>query len=123
MKKTLSKIITLGFLSFLTFLPSAFAETRCGWVEGYEGYDQWLRDAQGEWQLFNDSSYKPRHVAEGLDHILLPIDAEVVKDAPYNYYCACMKVQSDYSTMRILNIMSFKALPLSTCLNDMALKF
>lgn len=106
------------FLVLFSYNASAKAETRCGWVEGYEGYDQWLTDADGEWTIYNDASYKPKHVAEGLDKILLPRDAEVVKVAPYDYYCACLKVKSDPPTMRIMHVSSFRALPVSKCMND-----
>lgn len=92
-------------------------ENRCGWFSNPTPANAWLEDKDGEWIIAVQGGYQ----AEG-DWAEFS-DAQWVKtNGNYGYGCTCMQVKVDRKNMRILEIASATAKPLSACRNDKALK-
>ena len=92
-------------------------ETRCGWFSNPTPANAWLNDSQGEWTISIQGGYQ----AEG-DYPNFKPSQWVETNGPHGYGCACMKVTTDKSEMKILKIFSATARPLSACRKDKRLK-
>jgi Protein of unknown function (DUF4087) len=124
----LSLVSALGILWFnsgkvsaktdLITVSESKPETRCGWVANPTPANWWLNDSQGEWTISVQGGYQ----AEGTDNIPDFGNKWVKTNGNYGYGCACMKVTTDKSEMRILNISSVTVRPISTCKKDKKLK-
>jgi len=103
-------VLALAFFSVV-----AQAETRCGWLDNPTPANYWLTDADGTWTMSVQGGYQ----AEGLDLIEYPSDDQYVDvNGNYGYFCACMNVETDSRTERILKVKSAKAKLLKDCLKD-----
>lgn len=98
-------------------VATAAAETRCGWFDNptpgnaslHDRADQWIVGVQGGHQAEGDwPSFGPKQWVETNGH--------------YGYGCACMTVEVDRESGRVLEIKSARARPLSACRRDPALK-
>jgi Protein of unknown function (DUF4087) len=92
-------------------------ETRCGWFSNPTPANAWLNDSEGEWTISIQGGYQ----AEG-DYPDFKPSQWVKTNGPHGYGCACMKVTTDKSEMKILKIFSATARPLSACRKDKKLK-
>ena len=93
------------------------AETRCGWFSNptpanaslHDRDDEWIVGVQGGHQAEGDwPSFGPKQWVETNGH--------------YGHGCACMSVEVDRESGRVLEIKSARARPLSACRRDKALK-
>lgn len=93
------------------------AETRCGWFSNptpanaslHDRDDEWIIGTQGGQQAEGDwPSFGPKQWVETNGH--------------YGYGCACMSVEIDRASGRVIEIKSARARPLSACRRDKALK-
>ena len=93
------------------------AETRCGWFSNptpgnaslHDRDDEWIVGVQGGHQAEGDwPEFAPRQWVETNVH--------------YGHGCACLTVEVDRETHRVLEIKSARARPLSACRRDRALK-
>ena len=101
----------------ITIEAAAVLETRCGWFENPTPANAWLVDRDGEWLIGAQGGYQ----ADG-DWPDFKDSQWVKTNINYGHGCACMKVTTDRSAMRILAITSATAKPLSTCRKDNSLK-
>lgn len=93
------------------------AETRCGWFSNptpanaslHDRDDEWVIGTQGGQQAEGDwPSFGPKQWVETNGH--------------YGYGCACMSVEIDRESGRVIEIKNARARPLSACRRDKALK-
>ena len=92
-------------------------ETRCGWFSNPTPANAWLWDREGEWTIgvqggFQTNgewpTFKPRQW--------------VRQNGYYGYGCACLRVRVDRQAGDVLQIQSSRAVALSQCRRDPALK-
>jgi len=93
------------------------SETRCGWFSNPTPANASLYDRDGEWIISVQGGYQ----AEGDWPDFAP-KQWVETNVHYGYGCACLRLQVNRSTSRVLKIESSKARPLSACRNDRKLK-
>lgn len=125
MKVLTLRLLFAGFLFFaavlLTARPGAAistaAETRCGWFSNPTPANASLHDRDAEWII----GVQGGHQAEG-DWPDFNSKQWVKTNVNYGYGCACMSVEVDRETNKVLEIRSARARPLSACRRDRALK-
>jgi len=122
------RLFIVGFLVFaavlLTARPRAAgahaagaAETRCGWFSNPTPANASLHDREAEWVV----GVQGGHQAEG-DWPSFGPKQWVETNVHYGYGCACMTVEVDRESGKVLKINSARARPLSACRRDKALK-
>lgn len=96
------------------------AETRCGILSNPTPANWWITDADGEWTMGVQGGYQ----AEGLENLPASLFEEgwVRVNGYYGYRCACLKVNTDRESMRILNVLSGRPRPMNACDSDKALQ-
>lgn len=125
----LSLILVVGFFGINSNTISANTETsvnvieskpetRCGWIANPTPANWWLNDSTGEWTISVQGGYQ----AEGTDNIPDFGNKWIKTNGNYGYGCACMKVTTDKSEMKILDISSVTVRPISACKKDKKLK-
>ena len=122
------RLLFVGLLIFAALLvtprpevtvatAAAAAETRCGWFSNptpanaslHDRDDEWVVGVQGGHQAEGDwPSFSPKQWVETNGH--------------YGYGCACMTVEVDRESGRVIEIKSARPRPLSACRRDKALK-
>lgn len=111
-------LLTLALVSVQPrALEAEKAETRCGWFSNPTPANASLHDREGEWIIGVQGGYQ----AEG-DWPQFSPKQWVETNVHYGYGCACLRVQVDQSTKRVIKIESTRARPLSVCRRDRALK-
>jgi Protein of unknown function (DUF4087) len=127
------RVLTLRLL-FVSFLMSAAvllaarpgtavapaavaAETRCGWFSNPTPANASLHDREAEWIV----GVQGGHQADG-DWPSFAPKQWVETNGHYGHGCACLTVEVDRESQRVLEIKSARARPLSTCRRDRALK-
>ncbi len=93
------------------------AETRCGWFDNPTPGNASLHDREDEWII----GVQGGHQAEG-DWPEFGPRQWVETNVHYGYGCACLSVEVDRESGRVLKINSARARPLSACRRDRALK-
>src|SRR5215216_4756630 len=93
------------------------SETRCGWFSNPTPANASLYDRDGEWIIGVQGGYQ----AEG-DWPDFSAKQWIETNVHYGYGCACLRVQVDRSTERVMKIESSRPRPLSACRRDKALK-
>ena len=93
------------------------SEMRCGWFSNPTPGNASLYDRDGEWIIGVQGGYQ----AEG-DWPAFSAKQWVETNVHYGYGCACLRVQVDRATERVIQIESGKARPLSACRRDRALR-
>lgn len=106
------RILVIIYSVFFCF-PSHGLETRCGWVDGVDDIFRVLVDRDGEWNIY-DSGYS----AVGAEKLVTPQSSLIVDVHPFQYYCACMRVEANRQEMKIKAIQSMQVLPIVQCLQD-----
>jgi hypothetical protein len=92
-------------------------ENRCGWYSNPTPANHWLDDRDGEWIV----GVQGGHQAEG-DFPDFEGKEWVKTNGYYGYGCACLVMKADPKTREVLEIKSYKVLPLATCRKDPKLK-
>ena len=122
------RLLFVGFLLFaavaLTARPgsavataTAAAETRCGWFSNPTPANASLHEREAEWII----GVQGGHQAEG-DWPEFGPKQWVETNVHYGYGCACLTVEVDRESNKVLRITSARARPLSACRRDKALK-
>ena len=93
------------------------SETRCGWFSNPTPANASLYDRDGEWIIGVQGGYQ----AEG-DWPDFSAKQWIETNVHYGYGCACLRVQVDRATEKVIKIESSKARPLSACRRDRALR-
>ena len=96
---------------------SPAAETRCGWFSNPTPANASLHDREAEWII----GVQGGHQADG-DWPEFGPKQWVETNVHYGYGCACLTVEVDHESGRVLKINSARARPLSACRRDKALK-
>jgi hypothetical protein len=96
---------------------AAAAETRCGWFSNPTPANASLHDRDAEWIV----GVQGGHQAEG-DWPEFGPKQWVETNVHYGYGCACLTVEVDRESHKVLKITSARARALSTCRRDKALK-
>ena len=128
MKVLTLRLLFAGFLLFAAAAPAArpgtagapgsvAARTRCGWFSNPTPANASLHDREAEWII----GVQGGHQAEG-DWPDFGPRQWVKTNVNYGYGCACMSVEVDRESNRVLEIKSARARPLSACRRDKALK-
>ena len=111
----LSLLLTLGL-----YVPDVAAqqrpEQRCGWFVNPTPANAWLIDKAGEWIISTQGSYS----AEG-DWPNFSPSRWIKTNINYGYGCACMKVVTERTEMRVTRILSSASRPVSVCRRDKAI--
>ena len=93
------------------------AVSRCGWFVNPTPGNAWLIDGAGEWIIGVQGGFQARGAWPSFSAARW-----VETNGNYGYGCACMKVDSNASSGRIIRIYSASSRPLSTCRNDRAIR-
>jgi hypothetical protein len=101
----------------LATLPAAAAETRCGWFSNPTPANASLHDREAEWII----GVQGGHQADG-DWPEFGPKQWVETNVHYGYGCACLTVEVDRESNKVLKITRARARPLSACRRDKALK-
>src|SRR5215204_5495041 len=91
------------------------SEMRCGWFSNPTPANASLYDSDAEWII----GVQGGHQAEG-DWPAFGPKQWVETNGHYGYGCACMSVEIDRASGRVLEIKSARARPLSVCRRDKA---
>ncbi len=94
-------------------------ETRCGWFVNPTPANIWLYDREGEWTIAVQGAYQLESEWEGPD---FKPGQWVKTNGNYGYGCACMQIQVDKETHRVLAVKDARARPLSACRRDRSLR-
>ena len=128
MRSLTLRLLSIGLLIFaavlLTARPgtagapgTAAAETRCGWFSNPTPANASLHDREAEWII----GVQGGHQAEG-DWPEFGPKQWIETNVHYGYGCACLTVEVDRESNKVLEIKSARARPLSACRRDKALK-
>lgn len=94
-------------------------ETRCGWFQNPTPANMWLWDKDGEWIIGVQGGYQVEGDWDGPD---FKPRQWVQTNVHYGYGCACFELKVNTKTREVTAIKSSRALPLSKCRKDRALK-
>ena len=96
------------------------AEKRCGILVNPTPANWWLNDRDGEWTIGVQGGYQ----AEGMENMPESLFEKgwVRTNGYYGHRCACLTLDSQRSTMRILRIRGAQALAMRKCTADKALQ-
>jgi hypothetical protein len=93
-------------------------QQRCGWFDNPSPGNAWLHDKDGRWTVAIQGDYQ----AEGdWPPVYKPGELHRKGNGNYGYGCACLTVKVDVEAKKILEIVSSKGRPLTTCRRDKAL--
>jgi uncharacterized protein DUF4087 len=98
--------------------PTVHEETRCGWFDNPTPSNVWLHDRDGEWTI----GIQGGHQAEGPWPTFKKRQWVHTNGGSYGYGCACLRVEADHKTKRVLTIKRAEARELAACRADPALK-
>lgn len=104
---------------FGQLLGSQKVETRCGWLVNPTPANAWLIDRDGQWTIGIQGGYQ----AKGDAWPIFDKHKWIVTNiGDYGYGCACFRLMVDKVSMRVLELKSAAARPLSACRKDKKLK-
>ncbi|HVW51931.1 MAG TPA: DUF4087 domain-containing protein [Trinickia sp.] len=94
-------------------------EKRCGWLQNPTPANWWLDDKDGSWTL----SVMGERPVPGFDNLpdLTSRDWVVINAGEHGYGCACIDMDVDKGTGKVVRLYSAKALPLKRCKADRSL--
>lgn len=92
--------------------------TRCGWFDNPSPGNATLTDHDGEWTI----GLQGGHQARGTWPRFKADQWVRTGTGSAAYGCSCLKVKAQAESQAVTQIVSARALPLSTCRNDRALK-
>jgi hypothetical protein len=119
-KHCLQTIIAVSLLTATLINVADASENRCGWLANPTPGNWWLTDADDTWILAAQGGYS---VGDEAWDKIGDISARdyVETNGSYGYACACLSVDVDTQDKRILEVHSFKQLPLKKCEEDRSL--
>ena len=94
-------------------------ETRCGWFVNPTPANIWLYDREGEWTIAVQGAYQLESEWAWPD---FKPGQWVQTNGNYGYGCACMRMQVDKETHKVVAVKSSRARPLSACRRDRSLR-
>jgi hypothetical protein len=94
-------------------------ETRCGWFVNPTPANIWLLDRDAEWTIAVQGAYQLE--SEWGWPVFKP-GQWVQTNGNYGYGCACMQIQVDKETRRVVAVKGSRARPLSVCRRDRTLR-
>ncbi len=117
----LGTAILCAIIVLVWALPARAAETRCGWYQAPTPGNLWLTDRQATWSIMSQGEVLGPDAA-GLDN-LPPFSPRQfvetnVQGSGYGYGCACMVVDTQAGSRRIVRVRSGKIVPLDQCRRD-----
>jgi hypothetical protein len=115
MQKALARTVLI-LAAVVAAAAAQAAERRCGWWENPTPANAWLTDKDGEWIV----GVQGGHQADG-DWPDFSAREWVKTNVNYGYGCACLDVEVDRATKRVLKIVRAQARPLAACRRDRAL--
>lgn len=100
--------------------PAMAREKRCGVLVNPTPANWWLTDRDGEWTIGVQGGYQ----AEGMETMPESLFAKgwVSTNGDYGHRCACLTVDSQRTTMRILRIHGAEGLSMRKCTADKPLQ-
>ena len=102
-------------LALIGAAPLEAAERRCGWLHNPTPANWWLVDRSGEWLLGVQGGYQ----AAGTDNMPdMSTRGWVMTNGSHGYGCACMTVTTDRKSMRVVEVLAAKPVPLRQCRGD-----
>ena len=116
--------LLLGFLTWVTWIPPGLAKPplqwRCGWLSNPTPSNIWLQDRDGEWLIAPQGVYQTPGDWPWPDFKQSEwIETNV---GSYGYGCACLKMQVNPKTRRVLAIKQAYSKPLRACRQEPRLK-
>ena len=109
-------LVALGLL--MGAAGAEAAERRCGWYQNPTPGNHTLVDRDGSWTMMAQGGYEAR----GMDRMPDFTTREWVRtNGYYGYGCACLTVDVDVRSFRVLRINGVEQLPLARCRQDRAL--
>jgi hypothetical protein len=116
----MGRLILLSAL-LATSAAAQSAERRCGWFTNPTPANWYLIDREGEWTIGEQGRYQ---IPDKSWDVMPDMESQgwLKTNVHYGYGCACMKVRTDRKTMRILEILSAKPVPLQQCRADRKLR-
>ncbi|WP_294289295.1 DUF4087 domain-containing protein [uncultured Sphingomonas sp.] len=88
---------------------------RCGWIANPTPGNWWITDRASEWLLGAQGGYQ----APGLDTLPDLTEREWVRtNGSYGYGCACLTMQVDRRSKRVVRVLSAQQRPLKACRAD-----
>lgn len=108
-------IVVASLLLLVTSAVEA-SENRCGWFVNPTPANAWLLDRHGEWTIAVQGGYQ----AEG-DWPQFSDSQWAKTNGNYGRGCACLDVEVDQASKKVLRILKSQAKPLSSCRNDKSL--
>lgn len=120
MQKSALMFVLLSLISLAVASPTHAAEKRCGWYENPTPSNHFLTDREGTWIIGAQGSY----LAEGGENLQEFPDSKWVQTnaGSYGYGCACLDVETDHTTKKVLRVLHLEVKPLSACRRDKNLK-
>lgn len=95
--------------------PEPPVERRCGWLHNPTPANWWLTDRDGQWVMGVQGGYR----APGMDDMPDMSRAGWVRtNGNYGRGCACIRMQADRKSGRVLRIHQAVPLPLQRCNAD-----
>jgi len=112
----LRMLVVLGAISVGAAVAADTAnapQLRCGWFDNPSPANATLHDADGEWLV----GMQGGHQAEG-DWPAFGRSQWVKSNRSYGHGCACMRVEVDPLSHKVLRIVAARARPLDACRKD-----
>jgi hypothetical protein len=107
---------SVSIILVLAAAPATAAERRCGWLANPTPSNYWFTDRDGEWTISEQGGYQ----ADGMD-VMPDMSSRgwiVTNGSSYGYGCACMTVETDRKSKRIIRIIAASSRPLKQCRAD-----
>lgn len=99
-------------------LAAAAPERRCGWLHNPTPGNWWLDDRDGQWVL----SVQGGEAVSGMDQVPdMTVRGWVATNGAYGYGCACVTLEAEHATRRVLRVVAAEPLPLQRCRADRSL--
>lgn len=117
----MSKLMLLAALGAASSPSTHASERRCGWLSNPTPANWYLIDRKGEWVIGEQGQYQ---IPDKSWDVMPDMTTRgwVKTNGHYGYGCVCMTVRVDQRTMRVLEILSAKPIPLHQCRQDRRLR-
>lgn len=116
--------LLLAILLAVVAVPVPTAEVRCGWYQAPTPGNLWLTDRRATWSITSQGQALGPDAAGAERAPAFDLHQFVETNVPgtgYGYGCACLKVETDAKSRRIVRVHSGRSVPLSQCRSDKSL--